>query len=530
MKKLATARAGLLGGLKRKPLLFPSLIAVSLFVSLSLSFITLPVLAQRSDLRLDRGRAKAMLKVVAGTIEKEFYDPNLRGLDWEALKADAEKRINEANSLGQMMTAIYSLTKKIDDSHTAFIPPLRVRNPRFGFELKAFGDEVRISEVKEKSVAEEADLQVGERVLKLNGYNCERHTLFTMLYFFRVLMHVPVMELVVSHNGEEPRTVLLKAKEEWREINIDLTSFDSSDFWDLIRDIEKDRSKYMGNIYEGDIGYIQFYSFSASARFFDGLLKMIEKMIKQKAPAGPKAFIVDLRENQGGAVKSVTALVGFFEPEDTVIGDLIGRKKTEPVKVKRQKPNFDVPLFILVDSDSHSGAEVFARHFQLSGRGVVIGDQTPGHVTVARVFLREMGHNTIIRYATQVAIGRLVFPDGQELEKRGVTPDHLCLPSESDLREDHDPCLDLALDLARKRIVKKLQEMELPSFAELRRIGSQSDGLLRKFVNLLSEQWDGYREFVWQFGSPALLTEIRRRYPELETEFPAVFEHTRPPS
>ncbi len=54
-------------------------------------------------------------------------------------------------------------------------------------------------------------------------------------------------------------------------------------------------------------------------------------------------------------------------------------------------------------------------------------------------------------YAIQIAVGRVVFPDGEELEHKGVTPDEFCVPTGEDLRKEHDPCLIKALALARKK-------------------------------------------------------------------------------
>lgn len=398
----------------------------------------------QGDLHVERSQTKAMLRTVAKTIEKEFHDASLRGLDWKHLRADAERRIDEAKSLGQMVTAVYSFTTKLDDSHTAFIPPLRGFNPQFGFELKAYGDQVRVSEVKKGSAAEQTGLKVGDRVFWVNGYRAERKTLFQMMYFFRVLMAVPRMELVTARDDEAPQTVVVEAKEKWRRPVIDLRTFGSNDFWDLVRESEKGKKKFKTATYEPRIGYIKIPAFTPDAHFFSGVFDDVKDT---------ETVIIDLRDNPGGRVDSLTAAIGFFEPAEVAVAEIVGRKKTEALKARPGRPNFsNVPLVILVDSRSHSAAEVFARHFQLKRRAQVVGDRSAGTVTVGRVFPHEMGVDTVLPYASYVAVARLVFPDGQELEKSGVIPDHLCIPTGPDLREELDPCLDLAVELARKAL------------------------------------------------------------------------------
>ncbi len=105
-----------------------------------------------------------------------------------------------------------------------------------------------------------------------------------------------------------------------------------------------------------------------------------------------------------------------------------------------------------MDAESASAAEVFARHFQRTGRAVLIGDQTSGRVTVSETYGHSVGIDIVVVYGTQVAVARLVFPDGEELEGRGVTPDISCLPSVEDLRQERDPCLNRAYQLARESL------------------------------------------------------------------------------
>ncbi len=91
-----------------------------------------------------------MARVVSSDIEKNYYDETLHGLDWRALTAQTEQKINQAKSPSEMLTAIFLLVDKLKDSHTAFLPPSRVNRPLFGMEAKMFGDEARIYDIKPK--------------------------------------------------------------------------------------------------------------------------------------------------------------------------------------------------------------------------------------------------------------------------------------------------------------------------------------------------------------------------------------------
>jgi predicted metalloprotease with PDZ domain len=69
-----------------------------------------------------------------------------------------------------MITAIFVLVEKLQDSHTKFLPPGRVNRPLFGFSAQPYGDEIRISAVKKNGAAAEAGLQPGDRLMSVNGF------------------------------------------------------------------------------------------------------------------------------------------------------------------------------------------------------------------------------------------------------------------------------------------------------------------------------------------------------------------------
>jgi carboxyl-terminal processing protease len=312
---------------------------------------------------------------------------------------------------------------------------------RFGFQAKAYGEEIRVYKVEKKGAAEAAGLQVGDRILDINGFTAERATYDTMMLFFRLLRPVAVYEMTLVRGAEPPRKLRLEAHvKEGRA----LEDFSHVDYiWSYIREAELDRETFRHHVNKDAIGYLQLPSFTGSKKFWNSLAKEVRSA---------QAIVIDLRGNPGGYVDSLLDFIGYFEPEPLVVADEVGRKKAEPQRVKPQKPVLNVPLFILVDSESSSAAEMFARHFQRRERAVVIGDRTSGRVTAARGYVETVGTDVVAPFLVQVAVARVVLPGGEELEGRGVTPDHLCIPSADDLRAERDPCRVLAYALARKKL------------------------------------------------------------------------------
>ncbi len=79
-------------------------------------------------------------------------------------------------------------------------------------------------------------------------------------------------------------------------------------------------------------------------------------------------------------------------------------------------------LTVLVDANSGSASEIFARFVQIEQRGVVIGDQSAGAVMQSRGVAMEMGVESIVPYGMNMTNADVIMTDGKSLEHLGVTP------------------------------------------------------------------------------------------------------------
>ena len=130
------------------------------------------------------------------------------------------------------------------------------------------------------------------------------------------------------------------------------------------------------------------------------------------------------------------------------IGDLKRRKETKPLIAKtRGDQVFTGKVVVLVDGESGSAAELFARVVQLEKRGTVIGDRSAGAVMRAREFPHTLGVDTIVPYGVSITDADIIMSDGKSLEHLGVTPDEIKVPTASDLAAGRDPVLAYAASL-----------------------------------------------------------------------------------
>ncbi|MFZ0751895.1 MAG: S41 family peptidase, partial [Pyrinomonadaceae bacterium] len=133
------------------------------------------------------------------------------------------------------------------------------------------------------------------------------------------------------------------------------------------------------------------------------------------------------------------------------------RHESKPVVAKsRGKDIFKGQVVVLVDSESGSSAELLARVLQLEKRGTVVGDRSAGAVMRARHISRTEGIDTVVFYGLSVTVNDLIMTDGKSLEKLGVTPDELVLPTGADLAAKLDPALARAAALVGLKITPEM--------------------------------------------------------------------------
>jgi C-terminal processing protease CtpA/Prc len=104
-------------------------------------------------------------------------------------------------------------------------------------------------------------------------------------------------------------------------------------------------------------------------------------------------------------------------------------------------------VIVLIDGNSGSASELLARVLQLERRGTVLGDRSSGSVRRSHRFRDALGLGTVVFYGASITDGDLIMSDGKSLERVGVVPDEVVLPTAADLAADRDPALARATEL-----------------------------------------------------------------------------------
>jgi C-terminal processing protease CtpA/Prc len=292
-----------------------------------------------------------------------------------------------------------------------------------------------VTRVRPHSDAEAKGVKPGDEILTINGYKVVRDNYRKITYIFSVLRPQVRLRLMLQGPSGAQRQVDVEAKIRETKRLSDLTfGSGGGDFWDLIREEQTEEHLMRARYYEvGD----QLLVLKVPAFYFSSI--DVESMIgKARRHAN---LIIDLRGNPGGSVETLKYLVGGVFDKKVKIADRQGRKETKPETAKSMHEPFTGKLSVLVDSNSASAAELFARVVQLEMRGAVIGDATSGSVMEAKYFGERLGADTIVPYGVSVTEFDLIMNDGKSLEHVGVMPDEIVVPTATALAKGHDPVL-----------------------------------------------------------------------------------------
>jgi carboxyl-terminal processing protease len=408
----------------------------ALTLLLTLTLLGVPVIpssAQKTN-KLAIEYWREVLRSVKRELKQNYYDPTFHGIDIEARFKVADAKMQNAESMAQLQSIVAQFLLELNDTHTYFVPPDDGSRVEYGWRLKAVGPDSYVTTVKRGSDAEAKGLRPGDKVLSINGKQLDRDGVWLENYFNYTLQPEETMTLVIEKPDQTQQQLAIRA-------NVSKTiGAVLYDFYEL--DLKRPEGYRLGRH--------QFYELSDEVmlwkmpHFYLNEYELAEKFGKLK---NRKTLILDLRGNTRGFPATLPHFAGYFFDSNIKLADRRGRKDLAPIVAKSKKKLFNGRLIVLIDAESASAAEIFARAVQLQKRGVVIGDRSAGAVMEGKLLQMHVGIMRAIPCAMSATNVDVIMPDGARLEKIGVTPDTLLLPTAQDMNLGHDPVLAHAASL-----------------------------------------------------------------------------------
>ena len=187
-----------------------------------------------------------------------------------------------------------------------------------------------------------------------------------------------------------------------------------------------------------NIGYIYIMEFDeVTAKQF---LDAVESLINQ----GMKGLVIDIRDNPGGLLETVVAMLDRILPEGLIVytEDKNGQREEKT----SDKVEFNLPLAVLINGNSASASEIFAGAIQDYEKGVIVGTQSFGKGIVQSVIPLYDGS------AVKMTVAYYYTPKGRNIHGIGITP---------------DVEIELAEELSKKVVISEEEDNQLQKAVEI---------------------------------------------------------------
>jgi len=353
------------------------------------------------------------LNEILEVLEDRYYNPDL--IDRETL----------------YQAAINGMLETLSDSGTYYVDPITIATGE-GFSGTFEGIGATVSEGENGEIvivapipntpAERAGIRSGDVVLEVDGESTEGWT---------------QEKAVLRIRGPKGSTVTLKVRhsdgtEEVLEIvrdEIEVQSIETTPPGGVLEDGE-------GNLIE-DVAYIHIREFAQPT------LEQFRQAVQDAIDAGKRGIIIDVRNNPGGLLVTTIEMADEFLDEGVILSERERDGSESSHEAESGGLATDIPVVIIQNRFSASGAEVFAAALQENGRATVVGETSFGKGTV------NIAQDLPDGGQVYVTIAQWLTPNGTVIDGVGVRPDVPVTLTDEDIDLRRDSQLFKAIDILR---------------------------------------------------------------------------------
>jgi carboxyl-terminal processing protease len=396
----------------------------------------------------DRALNVESFELAWATIRDKHWDPELGGLDWQAVHDEIRPRVEKAQTPAEFLAAMNSMIDRFGQSHFAVVPKdvydqmqappgEGPRDGATGIDVRVIDGQVLVTTVEEGTPAAKLGVKPGWEILQidakpLSAALAEAEKVFQGKASLELIRH-RVVTLRLSgevggsksirfRNGSDEEVTLEVGLAPQKGNKYQLGVFPRFYIWFESRRVE------------GDIGYIAFNGFMDPIHVMPAFEKAVTSFLDSKG------IILDIRGNGGGLPPMAMGMAGrFVDRQDQYLGTMRLRGTELRFVVNPKLETYRGPVAVLIDGSSASCAEIFAGGMRDMGRARLFGTRTAGAVLPAHFMKLPNGdffYFPIADYFSQ---------SGARLEAIGVEPDVHAPHERAALLEGRDSALREAM-------------------------------------------------------------------------------------
>ncbi|MBQ4114428.1 S41 family peptidase, partial [bacterium] len=352
-------------------------------------------------------------------VNKKFYDPTNNSQDWAKWRYRYEHKLKTPEDA---YVAIDTMLASLNDPYTRFLPPKEFSEETQSIKgsLKGIGTQIGLRDGNlviiaplEDSPAERAGLLADDYILEINGESTKG---------------INIDAAADKIRGEKGTTVNLLIQRKGVPNKI----------YTIVRDEIEVKSvsckpPIETTVIPEDVQYVRLSSFISK-----NAASEIETILN--SCHDKKGVILDLRSNPGGLLTNAIYISDMLL-KGGVIVSTVDRDRYKSTTRARYGQITSKPVVVLINKGSASASEILSGALKDNHRATIVGEQSFGKGLVQEInkLPDEAGMNiTIQRYLT---------PSGQDINKKGITPDVVVELKEEHVNTKNDVQLKKALEV-----------------------------------------------------------------------------------
>lgn len=357
-------------------------------------------------------------------INNKFVDQTNNGQDWQRWR---HKYDNKIKTNEDAYVAIDTMLASLNDPYTRFLDPKEFAEETTSIKgsLKGIGTQISIRDGKlvvvapiENSPAEKAGVKADDEILEINGESTKG---------------ISVDKAADKIRGEKGTTVnlLIKRKGEVNPLRFIIVR-------DEIEVKAVSTTPPMKTTIPENIQYIRLSTFISQ----NAGKEVGELLLKNRNKQG---YIIDLRSNPGGLLTNAVLIANMLLKGGVIVStvDRDGYKETARATNEHITSK---PIVILVDKGSASASEILSGAMKDNGRATLVGTQTFGKGIVQEINKLPEGSGV------NITIQRYLTPNGNDIHKKGITPDIIVELSDEDIKNKKDAQLLKGIEVLTQKI------------------------------------------------------------------------------